>query len=69
MRAKPNFYTAEYNDLSKRIYGESIDMNGTVRCCRNRTAEYMDGSGLGKFRGDMRPLEPVFPLKSGKKTR
>ena len=21
MRAKPNFYTAEYNDLSKRIYG------------------------------------------------
>jgi hypothetical protein len=69
MRAKPNFYTAEYNDLSKRIYGESIDMNGTVRRCRNRTAEYMDGSGLGKFRGDMRPLNPQMPLKSGRKAR
>jgi hypothetical protein len=68
-RTRPNCYTAEYNHASSAIYGETIEMNGKPQKVRGKIAEYMDGSGAGKIHGDMRPLEPVFPVPSGKKAR
>jgi hypothetical protein len=41
-------------------------MNGKSRFVDAKTAQYMDGSGRGKIAGDMRPLEPLFPIKSYK---
>lgn len=71
-RPNDNFFTAEYNDASVRIYGKSIDINGRVRKCTGKTAEFLDGAGCcakSFDNADRRPLEPVFPLKSGKKAR
>lgn len=68
-RPNDNYFTAEYNRASVVIYGRSVEMNGRKRKCTGKTAEYMDGSGLGTVRGDMRPLAPVFPVPSGKKAR
>lgn len=68
-RGRDNFFTAEYNDTSKAIYGETVEMNGKSQKVYGKIAEYMDGSGLGTVRGDMRPLEPVMPIPSGKVKR
>ena len=71
-RHNDNYFTAEYNDASVRIYGKSVDINGRVRKCTGKTAEFLDGAGCcakSFDNADRRPLEPVFPLKSGKKAR
>lgn len=71
-RSNDNFFTAEYNDASIRIYGKSVDINGRVHKCTGKTAEFLDGAGCcakSFDNADRRPLEPVFPLKSGKKAR
>lgn len=71
-RSNDNYFTAEYNKASVRIYGKSVDINGKVRRCTGKTAEFLDGAGCcakSFNNADRRPLEPVFPLKSGKKAR
>lgn len=71
-RHNDNYFTAEYNDASVRMYGQSVDINGRVRRCTGKTAEFLDGAGCcakSFDNADRRPLEPVFPLKSGKKAR
>lgn len=68
-RARNDSFTKEYNNASSLIYGETIEMNRRPQKVYGKIAEYMDGSGAGKIRGDMRPLEPVFPVPSGRKAR
>lgn len=59
-RTRNDSFTAEYNNASSLIYGKTIEMNRRPQKVYGKIAEYMDGSGAGKIRGDMRPLEPVF---------
>ena len=68
-RTRNDSFTAEYNNASSLIYGKTIEMNRRPQKVYGKIAEYMDGSGAGKIRGDMRPLEPVFPVPSGRKAR
>lgn len=68
-RTRNGSFTEEYNNASSLIYGETIEMNRRPQKVYGKIAEYMDGSGAGKIRGDMRPLEPVFPVPSGRKAR
>ena len=68
-RTRNDSFTAEYNNASSLIYGKTIEMNRRPKKVYGKIAEYMDGSGAGKIRGDMRTLEPVFPVPSGRKAR
>ena len=68
-RTRNDSFPEEYNNASSLIYGETIEMNRRPQKVYGKIAEYMDGSGAGKIRGDMRPLEPVFPVPSGRKAR
>ena len=60
--------THEYGTRSHVLYGESIDMNGKVKKIE-QVQNYMDGTGMSSFfdNRDRRPLNPVFPVKSGKR--
>lgn len=53
----------EYLVLSHEIYGGQIDMNGKIKFMDNKMAQYMDGNTTEGYR----PLEPQFPVKSGKR--
>lgn len=52
----------EYQIASQEIYGGQIDVNGRIRFMDNKMAQYMDGNTIEGYR----PLEPTFPVKSGK---
>ncbi len=58
----------EYGTRSLVLYGESIDMNGKIKKI-GQVQNYMDGTGMGSSfdNRDRRPLNPVFPVKSGKR--
>lgn len=60
--------THEYGTRSHILYGESIDMNGKVKKIE-QVQNYMDGTGMSSSfdNRDRRPLNPVFPVKSGKR--
>lgn len=60
--------THEYGTRSHVLYGESIDMNGKVKKIE-QVQNYMDGTGMSSSfdNRDRRPLNPVFPVKSGKR--
>lgn len=60
--------TYEYGTRSHVLYGESIDMNGKVKKIE-QVQNYMDGTGMSSSfdNRDRRPLNPVFPVKSGKR--
>ena len=60
--------THEYGTRSHVLYGESIDMNGKVKKIE-QLQNYMDGTGMSSSfdNRDRRPLNPVFPVKSGKR--
>lgn len=60
--------THEYRTRSHVLYGESIDMNGKVKKIE-QVQNYMDGTGMSSSfdNRDRRPLNPVFPVKSGKR--
>ena len=53
----------EYLVASQAIYGGQIDMNGKIKFMDNKMAQYMDGNTTEGYR----PLEPQFPVKSGKR--
>lgn len=53
----------EYLVASHEIYGGQIDVNGRIRFMDNKMAQYMDGNTTEGYR----PLEPQFPVKSGKR--
>ncbi len=53
----------EYLVASHEIYGGQIDVNGRIRFMDNKMAAYLDGNTTEGYR----PLEPVFPVKSGKR--
>lgn len=53
----------EYLIASHEIYGGQIDMNGKIKFVDNKMAIYLDGNTTEGYR----PLEPVFPVKSGKR--
>lgn len=60
---------SEYKCHSVAIYGREIDINGKrYDIGSSRMATYMDGTGMGPNfdNSDRRPLEPQFPVKSGK---
>lgn len=60
---------SEYKRHSVAIYGKEIDINGKkYDIGTSKMATYMDGSGMGPNfdNSDRRPLEPQFPIKSGK---
>lgn len=60
--------THEYGTRSHVLYGESIDMNGKVKKIE-QVQNYMDGTGMSSSfdNRDRRPLNPIFPVKSGKR--
>ena len=60
--------THEYGTRSHVLYGESIDMNGKIKKIE-QVQNYMDGTGMSSSfdNRDRRPLNPVFPVKSGKR--
>mgnify|MGYP000739525063 FL=1 len=60
--------THEYGTRSHILYGESIDMNGKIKKIE-QVQNYMDGTGMSSSfdNRDRRPLNPVFPVKSGKR--
>lgn len=60
--------THEYGTRSHVLYGESVDMNGKVKKIE-QVQNYMDGTGMSSSfdNRDRRPLNPVFPVKSGKR--
>lgn len=60
--------THEYGTRSHVLYGESIDINGKVKKIE-QVQNYMDGTGMSSSfdNRDRRPLNPVFPVKSGKR--
>lgn len=68
-RTRNDSFTKEYNNASSLIYGKTVEMNGRHKKVYGKISEYMDGSGAGKIRGDMRPREPVFPVPSGRRAR
>lgn len=53
----------EYQIASQEIYGGQIDMNGKIKFMNNKMAQYMDGNTTDGYR----PLNPQFPVKSGKR--
>lgn len=53
----------EYRIASQEIYGGQIDMNGKIKFMDNKMAQYMDGNTTDGYR----PLNPQFPVKSGKR--
>jgi hypothetical protein len=58
-----------YSELSCTLYGESIEMDGKQKKLNRSMQTYMDGTGMSsRFdNSDRRPLEPQFPVKSGKR--
>lgn len=58
-----------YSELSCTLYGESIEMNGKQKKLNRSMQTYMDGTGMSSHfdNSDRRPLEPQFPVKSGKR--
>lgn len=59
----------DYKQASIKLYGETINMNGKKYSVETASVSaYMDGTGMGpRFdNSDRRPLEPQFPVKSGK---
>ena len=59
----PIILPKEYQIASQEIYGGQIDVNGRIRFMDNKMAQYMDGNTTEGYR----PLEPQFPVKSGKR--
>lgn len=60
----------EYKALSVAIYGETIEVNNKkYEVGTTRMSTYMDGTGMGRNfdNRDRRPMEPQFPVKSGKR--
>ena len=53
----------EYLIASHEIYGGQVDVNGRIRFMDNKMAQYIDGNTTEGYR----PLEPQFPVKSGKR--
>lgn len=58
-----------YSELSYALYGESIEMNGKQKKLNRSMQTYMDGTGTSSSfdNRDRRPLNPIFPVKSGKR--
>lgn len=66
------FGSSEYITVSGWIYGKEVLMNNHSFRMDERMSYYMDGTGCcarGFDNRDMRPLNDVFPVKSGKKAR
>ena len=66
------FCSSEYVTVSGWIYGREVLMNNHSFRMNERMSYYMDGTGCcaRDFDSrDMRPLNDVFPVKSGKKAR
>ena len=59
----PIILSREYQITSQEIYGGQIDMNGKIKFMNNKMAQYMDGNTTDGYR----PLNPQFPVKSGKR--
>lgn len=59
----PIVLSHEYQIASQEIYGGQIDMNGKIKFMDNKIAQYMDGNTTDGYR----PLNPQFPVKSGKR--
>ena len=67
-----SFCSSDYIITSKWIYGREISMNNHSFQMNEKVAYYMDGTGCCASyfdNRDMRPLNDVFPVKSGKKAR
>ena len=58
----PIVLSKEYQIASQEIYGGQIDVNGRIRFMDNKMSQYMDGNTPDGYR----PLNPQFPVKSGK---
>lgn len=66
------FGSSEYVTVSGWIYGREVLMNNHSFRMDERMSYYMDGTGCCARdfdNRDMRPLNDVFPVKSGKKVR
>lgn len=66
------FGSNEYVTVSGWIYGRTISMNNHSFVMNEKVSYYMDGTGCCDRdfdNRDMRPLNDVFPVKSGKKAR
>lgn len=66
------FGSSEYVTVSSWIYGREVLMNNHSFRMDERMSYYMDGTGCCARdfdNRDMRPLNDVFPVKSGKKVR
>lgn len=66
------FGSNEYVTVSGWIYGRTISMNNHSFVMNEKVSYYMDGTGCCARdfdNRDMRPLNDVFPVKSGKKAR
>lgn len=66
------FGSSEYVTVSGWIYGRTISMNNHSFTMNEKVSYYMDGTGCCARdfdNSDMRPLNDVFPVKSGKKAR
>lgn len=66
------FGSSEYVTVSSWIYGREVLMNNHSFRMDERMSYYMDGTGCCARdfdNRDMRPLNDVFPVKSGKKAR
>ena len=66
------FGSSEYVIASGWIYGRTISMNNHNFTMNEKVSYYMDGTGCCARdfnNSDMRPLNDVFPVKSGKKAR
>lgn len=66
------FGSSEYITVSGLIYGREVLMNNHSFRMDERMSYYMDGTGCCARdfdNRDMRPLNDVFPVKSGKKAR
>lgn len=66
------FGSSEYITVSGWIYGKEVLMNNHSFRMDERISYYMDGTGCCARdfdNRDMRPLNDVFPVKSGKKAR
>lgn len=64
------FGSGEYVTVSGWLYGKTISMNNHNFTMNEKISYYMDGTGCraNTFDNrDMRPLNDVFPVKSGKK--
>lgn len=59
----PIVLSKEYQIASQEIYGGQIDVNGRIRFMDNKMSQYMDGNTPDGYR----PLNPQFPVKSGKR--